>query len=177
MKPMMRPLYTMLQQKFDGTCECSQLLTLTPVQLSDHFNNPVQVLDQLAHELKVDSVSLQQYFGQYLFLNIVTQHPEYLGQSTSSFELFFDPNTPLLLEIAKPYQDKTPPRFTVLQCQPNQMVLDYKSSLPFAHVCHGFLKTCGLYFGETLSIHQQLIDGALNHVHFTLTKMQSHESK
>ncbi|MFM2485402.1 heme NO-binding domain-containing protein [Celerinatantimonas yamalensis] len=172
MVTMMQPLASMLNQSLRQYRGQVNILEWDAQQLMGHYTDPIQVLDELAHHLKLDSCTLQRLFGKSLFYFIVENGDRLLDSVHSSFELFRHPGTVLHLEIAELYHDHTPPRFTILQWQPNKMILEYQSSLPFAHVCHGFLTASSEYFAESIVIHQQLINGALNHAHFTLTKIK-----
>lgn len=167
---MMDPLEQMLSIDLRQYHGQSELLDYDSDQLASHYQHPVQVLDEVAHQLKLDSKALQRQFGRVLFQYLLEKHPDLLDNAKDSFELFCHPDTPLQLEISHIYADREPPRFTVIQWQPPELlVFDYQSSLPFAHVCHGFLKACSNYFAEPVIIHQQLIDGALNHARFTMS--------
>lgn len=171
MMAMLAPVKLFLKRQFRAESQLETLLTLDDEQLSSQFDHPVQVIDRIAHQLHVDSVSLQQRFGEQLFEYMLYENPELFEATHGCFEMFQRPDTPLQLEIAELYDHNPPPRFTILQLEEQRMVMDYESSLPFAHVCHGFLQACAAHCGQTLSIRQQLIDGALNHARFYLCCM------
>ncbi|MFM2480621.1 heme NO-binding domain-containing protein [Celerinatantimonas sp. YJH-8] len=169
MMAMIEPVKTFLQRQFRAESGLDELLAMDAAELSSHYEHPVQLIDRIAHQLHQDSVSLQRRFGEQIFEYLLYEKPDLFDNSSNCFEMFLHPDTPLQLEIAELYHDHEPPRFTILQMQDNLLVMDYQSSMPFAHVCHGFLQACAAHFGQTLGIRQQLINGALNHARFHLT--------
>lgn len=171
---MMQPLVYMFEHELQSHRQEIALLAKTPEQLESKFAHPVQVLDELAHRLKMDTCSLQRRFGERLFEYIQYENDPSSLTMADDYELFRDHQTPLLMEISKLYEHHRPPHFTIVQWQPpQQIIIDYQSSLPFAYVCHGFLSAYCRDLNHDVTIHLQLLDGALNHARYTIEQRLS----
>jgi hypothetical protein len=135
------------------------------------------IIESLAESTGLEASSLQAQFGQSLFDAFILRETPRLFPASNSFELLQQMQTLIDLEGHRLYSGSQPPRFEFLTISEEKMIMDYRSPRPFGLICYGLIQGCIDYFAEDIELKMQLIDGALNHVRFTLNRIAKTQTR
>lgn len=120
-----------------GTYDYHELVDMV-VELSKRTDTPVE---DLIHA-----------FGKYLASVFTQKYANFFEACPNTIEFLKTIDNHIHVEVKKLYHDAELPRFSYDDNDPNQLLLRYESSRPFALLAHGLIEGCADYYQERLNI-------------------------
>lgn len=115
--------------------------------------------------------TLQEVFGESIFISLFNSMPSLNGTTNSTFDFIEKVEEYIHIEVKKLYPDSNPPQFKFISVTDAEMIMDYLSVRCMSHVCLGLIKGCAKHFNETVSIEMQPVKSDHSQVRFTLTRV------
>ncbi|MCB1645188.1 MAG: heme NO-binding domain-containing protein [Pseudomonadales bacterium] len=109
----------------------------------------------LGKRLSMPVPGLVRAFGQHLFRRFTERYSEFFEVPVNSIELLSQIENHIHVEVKKLYPQASLPTFSHVQVQPNELVLEYQSSKPFADLAEGLIEGCADHFSERVEIQRQ----------------------
>jgi len=104
------------------------------------------IVGSLATRVGTGSEEVLRCYGRYLFPVFAERFAALIGSATNPFDLLAGIGSHIEQEVAKLYSDSELPQFDVART-PQGLVLDYRSTRPFASLAHGLIEGCFDHFG------------------------------
>lgn len=105
----------------------------------------------LARRRGSDTDAVLRDYGRHLFTSFADHFADLVGSAAGPHELLGDIGAHIEQEVAKLYADHELPHFRV-ERTPAGLVLDYRSSRPFASLAHGLIEGCYHHFGVVAEV-------------------------
>ena len=146
----------------------------TCVGTYDH-SELIEMVKHLSEATGVSPATLVQSFGEYLFNSLTQRYPHHIQSVTSTYALLSVLDNKIHVDVKKLYPEAELPSFKTLHLDldsdPAVMIVQYRSSRPFADLAQGMLCGAIKHFNESISVTRKDFSceqGA--HTHFTLNK-------
>ncbi len=124
----------------------------------------------LSERRGISTAGLLREFGKYLFGRLIAGFPHFTHNAKSTFELLYSVEDYMSQEVRKLYPDARVPRFNFESSHPNQFVVIYHSSRPFADLAYGMIEGVVEHFSEDIEIECDMCpDEKQNSARFSLT--------
>jgi hypothetical protein len=131
----------------------------------------IELATCLSRETGIPLPELIRSFGGYLFDRFHKLFPKYFDGITSAFDFLRQVEDYIHIEVRKLYPDAELPSFAHDSSRPDQFVLLYQSTRPFALLAEGLIRGCIAYYGEPIELEvDDLSGGRGTSARFLLTK-------
>ena len=137
------------------------------------YQELIQMVVKLSESTALDLPVLVRTFGRHLFGRFAEKYGETIKDFHSAFDLLENIEDCIHVEVAKLYPNAELPNFEYDRPNENTLVMVYRSSRPFAELCHGLIEQCVEHFGEEEIeiVREDLLDDGTM-AKFTLTKIR-----
>jgi hypothetical protein len=99
-----------------------------------------------------DVAAMVRGFGQHLFGRLAGSHPALLGNGRRLLDFLEGIETHIHCEVRKLYPDAELPRFEAERRGPGDLVLNYRSSRPFADLAQGMIEGAAAWFQTPIAL-------------------------
>ncbi len=130
----------------------------TAVGTYDH-KDLVGMVGHLSAETGLPSKDLVHAFGKHLFHKFYLGYPQAFAGINSTFELLYNVENAIHVEVLKLTPDAELPRFRFPEAEPGCFNLEYQSNRPFADLAGGLIEASIEHFGESLSVTRVDLEG------------------
>ena len=138
-----------------GTYSHTELVDMV-VALSERINTPVPALVNA--------------FGHHLAEVFSSKFSSFFAEATSTIEFLKNIDNHIHVEVAKLYPDAELPEFTFDESNPEQFLLNYRSTRGFADLAQGLIEGTATFYNEDISISRQdSTDGDFHVTQFVIT--------
>jgi hypothetical protein len=110
-------------------------------------------------------------FGSYLLKIFSNSYSRIIEDTSDVFTLIKSIHNCILLEIRKLYPDAELSHFDIENSEPNTHVMNYYSNRKMSDLAYGLLEDCLEYFGEKVSVPQEMIYTDGGSVKFVIVKL------
>ncbi len=142
----------------------------TSVGTYDHAELLI-LIELLSQEIGVEPHELTIEFGKQLFNRLYKSYPHFVDPHDSAFDFLKTIESVVHTEVKKLYSDAEVPEYHCEQLDDGVLVMDYRSSRPFADLAEGMLLGCIAHFNEPIEVHREPLDGETQRAsRFTLTR-------
>lgn len=140
----------------------------TAVGTYDH-GEILAMVTALSEEVDLPVPTLVKVFGQHLFGQFMKKYPMFGAEDT--FSMLERVDNHIHVEVRKLYPDAALPKFDFQRPADNVLIMDYRSTRPFADLAEGLILGCAEHYGETIALERETLDVAEGfHTRFTLTR-------
>ncbi len=119
---------------------------------SYHHQELIALSAALSERCGISTSCLLREFGKYLVGRLIAGFPHFTHNAGSTFELLDSVEDYMCQEVRKLYPDAKIPTFNFESSNPNQLILIYRSSRPFADLAYGMVEGVVDHFGEDIEI-------------------------
>ena len=123
------------------------------------YRELLSMVGQLSSETGAPTGTLVKTFGKHLFQTFLKSYPEAFLNTCSTAELLHQVEDAIHIEVRKLYPDAELPTFRFPPASPNEFVVEYQSSRPFADLAEGLLEASIHHFGESFVLERTDLDG------------------
>ena len=111
-------------------------------------------------------------FGQRVFKRLFVQHyGSFFKEARDCFTFLEGIETYIHTEVRKLYPDAELPLFKVKREGDDRLIMEYRSTRPFADLAHGLILGCVGHYQENIAVaYEDLAEGKCTAARFTLTK-------
>ncbi len=139
-----------------GTYDHTELLTL---------------IELLSQEIRVEPHALTIDLGKQLFNRLYKSYPQFVDPHDNAFDFLKTVDSVVHTEVKKLYSDAEVPEYLCEQLDDRVLIMDYRSSRPFADLAEGMLLGCIAHFDEPIEVHREPLEGETQQAsRFTLTR-------
>ncbi|WP_232243034.1 heme NO-binding domain-containing protein [Paenibacillus sp. GSMTC-2017] len=143
----------------------------TTVGTYDH-HEMIKLVVQLNEKTGIPVADLVRTFGEYLFVQLLTMHPDFAVENSTVFEFLQKVDSYIHVEVRKLYPGAELPTFQYDTSISGMLIMTYSSSRPFADLAEGLINGCIAHYGESIEMKRiNLIDGTS--ARFELTKVEA----
>ena len=114
----------------------------------------------LSEETQIDQAKLLREFGAHLLERFSVNYPHLFAKVGSAFELLLGVDELIHAEVRKLYADAELPHVNATLESEDVLIVEYRSTRPFADLAEGLIRACGGLFGEDIDVRRESIDGA-----------------
>ncbi len=142
----------------------------TAVGTYDHAELLI-LIELLSQEIGVEPHELTIELGKQLFNRLYKSYPQFVDPHDNAFDFLKTIDSVVHTEVKKLYSDAEVPTYHCEQLDDGVLVMDYRSSRPFADLAEGMLLGCIAHFHEPIEVHREPLDGEIQRAsRFTLTR-------
>lgn len=142
----------------------------TAVGTYDH-TELLTMIELLSQEIGVEPHQLTIELGKQLFGRLYKSYPQFVDPHDKAFDFLKTIDSVVHTEVKKLYSDAEVPEYHCEQLDDRVLVMDYRSSRPFADLAEGMLLGCIAHFNEPIEVHREPLDGETQRAsRFTLTR-------
>ncbi len=142
----------------------------TAVGTYDHAELLI-LIELLSQEIGVEPHELTIELGKQLFNRLYKSYPQFVDPHDNAFDFLKTIDSVVHTEVKKLYSDAEVPEYHCEQLDDRVLVMDYRSSRPFADLAEGMLLGCIAHFNEPIEVHREPLDGEAQRAsRFTLTR-------
>ncbi len=142
----------------------------TAVGTYDH-TELLTMIELLSQEIGVEPHQLTIELGKQLFGRLYKSYPQFVDPHDKAFDFLKTIDSVVHTEVKKLYSDAEVPEYHCEQLDDRVLVMDYRSSRPFADLAEGMLLGCIAHFNEPIKVHREPLDGEAQRAsRFTLTR-------
>ena len=123
----------------------------TAVGTYDHVE-VLTLVGQLQKLTGTPASDLLEAYGEYLFPTLASQMKSMSLSFDGSLELLCSIESIIHKEVLKLYPDAELPSFDIEKINPQEILMEYRSCRPFAHLAKGLIAGCATYYEEKLSV-------------------------
>ncbi len=141
----------------------------TAVGTYDHAELLI-LIELLSQEIDVEPHELTIEFGKQLLDRLYKSYPHFVDPHDHAFDFLKTIDSVVHTEVKKLYSDAEVPEYHCEQLDDGVLVMDYRSSRPFADLAEGMLLGCIAHFNEPIEVRREPLDGETQRAsRFTLT--------
>jgi hypothetical protein len=142
--------YGIANALLDG-CDLPSGGAYTSVGTYDHLEI-LTLVGQLQKLTGTPASDLLEFYGQYLFPKLAEQMNSMSLSFDGSIDLLCSLESIIHLEVIKLYPDAELPSFDIEKLNSQEILMEYRSCRPFAHLAKGLIDGCGNFYKEKLSV-------------------------
>ncbi|MDG2035876.1 MAG: heme NO-binding domain-containing protein, partial [Pseudomonadales bacterium] len=98
------------------------------------------------------AAELLETYGKYLFPKLASQMTAMSLKFNGAIDLLCSLESIIHKEVLKLYPDAELPSFNIKKINAKEILMEYLSCRPFAHLAKGLIDGCGDYYQQTLSV-------------------------
>lgn len=134
------------------------------------FSEMVQVLTALSKITGKAPNDLLEIFGEHMFHVLVKIYGKNIREDNNALDFIDSVENYVHVEVKKLYPDADLPTFTTTSKSENALTLIYKSEKKLDALALGLIRSCGVYFGEKLTITKKIVNESPYEVEFSIIK-------
>lgn len=134
----------------DG-CDLPSGGAYTTVGTYDH-QEILTLVGQLQKLTGTPAADLLEAYGLYLFPKLAEQMTAMSLAFDGALDLLCSLESIIHKEVLKLYPDAELPSFNIKRINAKEILMEYRSCRPFAHLAKGLIDGCGEYYQQTLSV-------------------------
>ena len=123
----------------------------TAVGTYDH-QEVLTLVGQLQKLTGTPASDLLEAYGLFLFPKLAAQMESMSLKFDGAIDLLCSLETIIHKEVLKLYPDAELPSFNIQNINSQEIVMEYRSCRPFAHLAKGLINGCAEYYQQTLSV-------------------------
>jgi hypothetical protein len=123
----------------------------TAVGTYDHVE-VLTLVGQLQKLTGIPASELLEVYGKYLFPKLADQMTSMSLSFDGSLDLLCSIESIIHKEVLKLYPEAELPSFDIEKINPQEILMEYRSCRPFAHLAKGLIDGCAVYYKEKLSV-------------------------
>lgn len=127
------------------------------------------MMDYLAQRTGYETGELHYDFGWRLFGRFAFHHPELFADQTNALDFLEGIEAHIHDQVRVLVPKSDPPQFGVSRPRPNELVMHYQSSRPFADLCAGLIDAALDHYQAGGMVHRHPIGDAKTEAIFTIT--------
>lgn len=120
-----------------GYYDCAELVTL---------------VDAFSRLSGIPRTELERKFGHWVMKAFRVGYPDMFEKHGSAFDMLEAIEDDIHVEVRKLYPDAELPSFSTIRDGSAELTLEYRSTRPLAHFCHGLIENCFAQYGERADI-------------------------
>ena len=121
------------------------------------WEEAVQMVTAASELTGIDAAVLSEDFGSWLFERFQVLYPEILGRYTAAEDLLLHVNDHIHEEVRALNPGAVPPRVDT-HAEGTDLIVDYRSHRPFAHIAFGLVRGAMRHFGDIRRIEWAMRD-------------------
>lgn len=135
------------------------------------YHELLDMVVELSKRTDTPVADLVHAFGKHLAKVFAEKFSDFFSDCDNTLDFLKSIDNHIHVEVKKLYPDAELPKFSYEDSDPDNFVLHYQSSRPFAALAHGLIEGCAEYYQENFDIQTQDESDANNsRVKFTLQR-------
>ena len=139
------------------SCDLPSGGAYTSVGTYDHLEI-LTLVGQLQKLTGTPAPDLLETYGKYLFPKLADQMTAMSLKFDGALDLLCSLETIIHKEVLKLYPDAELPSFDIEKINIKEILMEYRSCRPFAHLAKGLIDGCGDYYQQTLTVSMKHIN-------------------